>query len=124
MAMQVNGTGFVNPLLPTQPFLGANSGGAPSVDRSGEITTLNQDVVSLSGVADSNASDLINSSPELYNGFQPLSSFTQVTNQAGDELISERLDSVEDSNPYDAVAPEADRRAAVAIYEEVQNLVA
>ena len=122
MAMPVNSTGFVNPLLPTQPFL--DSSGAPNIDRSGEITTLNQDVVSLSSVADGNASDLINSSPELYSGFQPLSSFTQVTSQVGDELISERLDSVEDSNPYDAVAPEADQRAAVAIYEEVQNLVA
>lgn len=124
MVMPVNGTGFVNPLLPTQPFLDSSGTGGPSIDRSGQVTALNQDVVSLSGTAESNAADLVSGSPGLYSGFQPLSSFTQVTNQVGDEVIGERLDSVEDRDPYDAVAPEADRRAAVAIYEEVQSFVA
>ena len=87
MVMPVNGTGFVNPLLPTQPFLDSSGTGGPSIDRSGQVTALNQDVVSLSGTAESNAADLVSGSPGLYSGFQPLSSFTQVTNQVGDEVI-------------------------------------
>lgn len=125
MVMPVNGTGFVNPLVTTQPFLGfGGTNAGPAIDRSGQITALNRDVVNLSTTAQTNAADLVTGSPGLDVGFQPLTALSQVSTQVGNEVIGERLDSVQDRDPFDRLAPEADRRAAVAIYEEIQSFAA